>query len=70
VQIFVNGADRGSVQLAALSGATTILSASTNVYLAVSDYVEVFALQQSGGALNTVFVAGVYPALSLGRIGA
>ncbi len=70
VQIFVNGADRGSVQIAALSGNTTILSVSTNVYLAVNDYVEVFALQQSGGALNTVSVTGVYPALSVGRIGA
>jgi len=70
VQIFVNGADRGSVQVAALSGNTTILSVSTNVYLAVNDYVEVFALQQSGGALNTVFLTGVYPSLSVGRIGA
>jgi hypothetical protein len=70
VQIYVNGSDRGGVQVAALSGATTILSVSTNVYLAVNDYVEAFALQQSGGALNTVFVAGVYPALSVGRIGA
>jgi hypothetical protein len=70
VQIYVNGSDRGGVQVAALSGATTILSASTNVYLAVNDYVEVFALQQSGGALNTVSVTGVYPALSVGRIGA
>jgi hypothetical protein len=70
VQIYVNGSDRGGVQVAALSGATTILSASTNVYLAVNDYVEVFALQQSGGALNTVFLTGVYPSLSVGRIGA
>jgi hypothetical protein len=70
VQIFVNGADRGSVQVASLSGATTLLSVSTNVYLVSGDYVEVFALQQSGGALNTVFVTGVYPALSVGRIGA
>jgi hypothetical protein len=70
VQIYVNGSDRGGVQVAALSGATTILSVSTNVYLAATDYVEVFALQQSGGALNTVSVTGVYPALSVGRIGA
>jgi hypothetical protein len=70
VQIFVNGADRGSVQVAALSGATTLLSVSTNVYLVATDYVEVHALQQSGGALNTVSVTGVYPVLSVGRIGA
>jgi hypothetical protein len=70
VQIYVNGADRGGVQIAALSGATTILSVSTNVYLAATDYVEVFAAQTSGGALNTVFVTGVYSSLSVGRIGA
>jgi hypothetical protein len=70
VQIQVNGSDRGSVQVAALSGATTLLIASTNVYLEATDYVEVHALQQSGGALNTVSVTGVYPVLSVGRIGA
>ena len=70
VQIQVNGADRGSVQVTASAAATTLLSVSTNLYLAVNDYVEVQALQQSGGALNTVSVAGVYPALSVGRIGA
>jgi hypothetical protein len=70
VQIYVNGSDRGGVQLAALSGATTLLSVSTNVYLAATDYVEVHALQQSGGALNTVSLTGVYPVLSVGRIGA
>ena len=70
VQIYVNGSDRGGVQLAALSGATTLLSVSTNVYLAATDYVEVHALQQSGGALNTTSLTGVYPVLSVGRIGA
>ena len=70
VQIYVNGADRGGVQVGASATATTILSPSTNVYLAVNDYVEVFATQQSGGALNTVSVTGVYPVLSVGRIGA
>jgi hypothetical protein len=70
VQIQVNGADRGSVQVTASAAATTLLSISTNLYLALNDYVEVQALQQSGGALNTVFVAGVYPSLSVGRIGA
>ena len=70
VQIYVNGSDRGGVQLQALSGATTLLSVSTNVYLVATDYVEVHALQQSGGALNTVSLTGVYPVLSVGRIGA
>ena len=70
VQIFVNGADRGSVQMTASTASTTIISVSTNIYLAATDYVEVHALQQSGGALNTVSVTGAYPVLSVGRIGA
>jgi len=70
VQIQVNGADRGSVQVTASAASTTLLSVSTNVYLVATDYVEVHALQQSGGALNTVSVTGVYPVLSVGRIGA
>ena len=70
VQIFVNGADRGSVNVTAATAGTTLLTVSTNVYLAATDYVEVHALQQSGGALNTVSVTGVYPVLSVGRIGA
>ena len=70
VQILVNGADRGSVQMTASTASTTIISVSTNIYLAATDYVEVHALQQSGGALNTVSVTGAYPVLSVGRIGA
>jgi hypothetical protein len=66
----VNGADVGSVNVLAAPAGSTILSVSTNLYLAASDLVTMTALQQSGGALNTVVVAGVYPALSLGRIGA
>jgi hypothetical protein len=70
VQIFVNGSDRGSVNVTAAAAGTTLLTVSTNVYLALNDYVEVHALQLSGGALNTVSVTGVYPVLSVGRIGA
>jgi hypothetical protein len=70
VQIQVNGADRGSVQVTASAASTTLLSVSTNIYLVATDYVEVHALQQSGGALNTVSVTGGYPVLSVGRIGA
>lgn len=70
VQIFVNGSDRGSMQVTASTAGSTLISVSTNVYLAAGDYVEVHALQQSGGALNTANVVGVYPALSVGRIGA
>jgi hypothetical protein len=68
--IAVNGADVGSVNVLAAPAASTILSVSTSVYLAGGDLVTMFALQQSGGALSTVVVAGVYPALSVGRIGA
>jgi hypothetical protein len=68
--INVNGSDAGTIAvLAAPAGATT-LSVSTNLYLAAGDLVTISALQQSGGALSTVVVAGVYPALSVGRIGA
>jgi len=68
--IAVNGADAGSVNVLAAPAASTILSVSTNLYLAAGDLITMTALQQSGGALNTVAVTGVYPALSVGRIGA
>jgi hypothetical protein len=70
VAIAVNGASVGSVNVSAASASTTNLSVSTNVYLALNDLVTVSALQTSGGALNTANAAGVFPALSLGRIGA
>jgi hypothetical protein len=68
--IAVNGSDAGSVNVLAAPAGSTILSVSTNLYLASGDLVTMSALQQSGGALSTVVVAGVYPALSVGRIGA
>ncbi len=70
VLIYVNGSDRAGIQVPASPAGTTLLSVSTNVYLDVNDYVEVYALQQSGGALNTVASAGVTPVLAVGRIGA
>jgi hypothetical protein len=70
VGILVNGTSVGSVNVSAASASTTNLSVSTNLYLAVNDLVTVTALQTSGGALNTANVAGVFPALSVGRIGA
>lgn len=70
VLIYVNGADRSGIQVPASPSGTTLLSVSANVYLDVGDYVEVYALQQSGGALNTVASSGVTPVLSVGRIGA
>ncbi len=70
IAIAVNGTVRASVNISAASASTTNLSVSTNLYLVVGDEVTVSALQTSGGALNTANVAGVFPALSLGRIGA
>jgi hypothetical protein len=70
ILIYVNGNQREGVQVPASPSGTTLLSISSNVYLDSGDYVEVFALQQSGGALNTVISAGVTPFLSVGRIGA
>jgi hypothetical protein len=70
LNIIVNGADAGGIQVLASPAGSTVLSSSTNLYLAAGDLVTMTALQQSGGALNTVVVAGVYPALSVGRIGA
>jgi hypothetical protein len=40
------------------------------LYLVSGDQVTITLVQTSGGALNTANVAGVYPALSVGRIGA
>ena len=70
IAIAVNGTSRASVNVSAASAGTTNLSVSTNLYLVVGDLVTVSALQTSGGALNTANVAGVFPALSVGRIGA
>jgi hypothetical protein len=70
LSIIVNGSDRGSVQVLASPAATTLLSVTTSLYLATGDTVRLTCLQQSGGALSTVTVAGAYPALSVGRIGA
>jgi hypothetical protein len=70
LSIAVNGTVRAGTNISAASAGATILSVSTNLYLSFGDQVFVSVLQTSGGALNTAFVAGVYPALSLGRIGA
>jgi len=70
LRIFVNGAERANVQVGASPQGTTFLSVTTNVYLFVGDEVELYALQQSGGALNTTAGVGVSPVLSVGRIGA
>jgi hypothetical protein len=68
--IYVNGTQREGVQVGASPAGTTLLSISTNTYLAAGDEVQLYGLQQSGGALNTVISAGVTPTLAVGRIGA
>lgn len=70
VAIVVNGTNRGSINVSAASAVTTNLSVSTNLYLVSGDQVTLTLVQTSGGALNTANVAGVFPALSVGRIGA
>jgi hypothetical protein len=72
VNIVVNGTIRASTNLSAAPASTTNLSVSTNLYLTVGDLVTVSVVQTSGGALNSVNspTAGVFPALSVGRIGA
>jgi hypothetical protein len=72
ISIAVNGTVRAGMNVSAASAGATILSVSTNLYLTVGDQVFVSVLQTSGGALNSVNAAtgGVFPALSLGRIGA
>ena len=70
VAIVVNGTNRGSINVSAASAGTTNLSVSTNLYLVSGDQVTLTLVQTSGGALNTANVAGVFPALSVGRIGA
>ena len=70
VAIVVNGTSRGAAAQNATSASTPVLSVSTNLYLVSGDQITVTGVQTSGGALNTAFVAGVYPSLSVGRIGA
>ena len=70
VSINVNGTEVTSTTAMATPTGSSILCCTTNLYLAVNDLVTMSALQASGGALSTVVIAGAYPALSVGRIGA
>ena len=70
ISINVNGNEVAGTSVMAAPTQSTILCATTNLYLASGDLVTMAAIQTSGGALNTVVVAGTYPALSVGRIGA
>jgi hypothetical protein len=70
VGINVNGTEVTSTTAMATPTGSSILCCTTNLYLALNDLVTMSGLQTSGGALSTVVVAGAYPALSVGRIGA
>jgi hypothetical protein len=70
VSINVNGTEVTATTAMAAPTGSSILCATTNLYLASGDLVTMGGLQTSGGALSTVVVAGAYPALSVGRIGA
>ena len=70
VSINVNGTEVTSTTAMATPTGSSILCCTTNLYLEVNDLVTMSGLQTSGGALSTVVVAGAYPALSVGRIGA
>ena len=70
VSINVNGTEVTSTTAMATPTGSSILCCTTNLYLASGDLVTMSGLQASGGALSTVVIAGFYPALSVGRIGA
>lgn len=64
----VNGSainDYLSVQQAVNSGATHSVARTLHVYLSVDDYVELYALQGSGGSLNTDVGNGVQSSISV-----
>lgn len=54
----------------AVNGSATTLTVATEYQLAVNDYVEMVAWQNSGGALNTEQVANYSPELAMTRLGA
>lgn len=59
----VNGSE---IELAAISGAVTLIPARTiKVYLAVGDYVELGAFQNSGGSLNSAVATGTQSRMSV-----
>lgn len=68
--LYLNGSQIAANSTNGLASGTTILNVSTVIYLAANDYLELWGLQTSGGALSTVVVAGYFPALSLARVGA
>lgn len=70
VDLFLNGATviaRASVP--PLSGIATVVTVSADYSLAVNDYVEVRALQDSGGALNVAVAANYSPEFSKHYVG-
>jgi hypothetical protein len=68
--LLVNSAAVAATQVPASPANETSLAISTNLYLNVSDTVQMNCRQNSGGALNTSTLAGAYPVLSVARVGA
>jgi len=65
-----NGADiLAYVRIPAVSGSGTLLTITTDDDLAAGDYVELVAVQNSGGALNVNFVARYSPVFGMRRVG-
>jgi hypothetical protein len=70
VNILLNGtAVIASILSPAINGLVTRLIVSTQYPLAVNDYVEVFAFQNSGGSLNTEQTANYTPEFMMVRLG-
>jgi hypothetical protein len=70
-ELQVNGNGVASVSAPSHTTALAMIqNVNTIVWMNANDYVELFGRQDSGGALSTIVATGVYPVLSVGRIGA
>lgn len=62
INVFLNGTtDIANHRTSALSGVSTIMSVATVYSLAATDYVELRAFQNSGGALNASAIGNLSP---------
>jgi hypothetical protein len=69
ISILINGSVVIAIQdVPALNGAVTIMSISTQYELALSDYVELRAFQNSGGNLNVDVAANYSPEFGMCRV--
>ncbi len=70
-ELQVNGSGVALVSAPSHTSALSMIqNVNTIVWMNANDYVELFGRQDSGGALSTIVATGVYPVLSVGRIGA